>query len=188
MNLTVTDVMLDLETMGTNLDSPIVAIGAVGFNQFEIFDEFYMVVDMQSCFDLGFVPTGDTIRFWLQQKEEARRERYLDKGVHLSDALLKFANWLSLDRSNYRMWGDGAAFDNAMLRYAYKICGLTLPWRRWNDRCYQTKKADYPEIEAEYQGVYHKAIDDARNQAAHLIKIWEHENALRYKQMDGGLE
>jgi len=50
-----TDVMLDLETMGRKSNSALVSIGAVEFNleTGETGKEFYEVIDLQSCLDVG---------------------------------------------------------------------------------------------------------------------------------------
>ncbi len=69
------------------------------------------------------------------------------------------------------MWGCGSDFDNVVLANAYTMCGLKAPWNFWNNRCYRTIKARYPEVEFERVGVYHRAVDDARSQALHLMKI-----------------
>ena len=163
------NVMLDLETMGTSSTSAIIAIGAVKFSmQDGIIDKFYRSVDLQSCIDLGLTIDGDTLMWWMQQSEEARSQFRL-KGNPLYNVLNEFSLWLG--NSDYKIWGNGAAFDNAILANAYKACKLPQPWKFWNDRCYRTVKSINSHVPFKRVGTYHNALDDAESQALHLIDI-----------------
>jgi Mesyanzhinovviridae exonuclease len=77
-------VMLDLETLGTEAGCVVVAIGAVAFDPMGAYvhppdmtnlqsDEFYAVIDIQSCLDAGLRINGNTLYWWLQQSPDARR-------------------------------------------------------------------------------------------------------------------
>lgn len=57
------DVMIDLETMGTNTCAPIVSIGAVFFSpeSEELGPTFYVPVNLRSSMLNGGVADGDTI-------------------------------------------------------------------------------------------------------------------------------
>jgi len=48
-----TDYMIDLETLGTKVDAPVLSIGAVEFNleTGKLGQEFYCVLDLQSQLD-----------------------------------------------------------------------------------------------------------------------------------------
>lgn len=72
----VTDVMLDLETMGQGPDAAIVAIGAVSFDleAGKLGSEFYTVVDLTSSVEAGGKMDPSTVLWWLQQSEQARSE------------------------------------------------------------------------------------------------------------------
>jgi len=67
--------MIDLETMGNVKNSAIVSIGAVEFNieNGDIGEEFYAVVNLQSCLDKGMVVNGDTIYWWLNQDKKIHK-------------------------------------------------------------------------------------------------------------------
>lgn len=162
-------VMLDLETMGNSAQAPIIAIGAVEFDANGLGHTFYEVVDLESSMRLGLHPDASTIMWWMQQSDEARAA-FKRPGVQLVEALTNFANWLA---PNVELWGNGAAFDNAILSSSYRAANLMQPWKFWNDRCYRTVKAMYPQIKLERVGTYHNALDDAKSQAEHLIQIWK---------------
>ena len=164
--------MLDLETLGTQPGSVILSIGAVRFDRtgIDVAGKFYQTIKIQSCLDAGLTVDGDTIKWWLKQSEEARREIYDAKQSELTNILTLFTFWCG--KSEY-VWGNGAAFDNALLRSAYAAVKLSPPWESWNDMCFRTVRAENPHIEPpEFKGVKHHPVDDARHQAEHLIKIW----------------
>ncbi len=167
------NIMVDLETFGTEPNSVIVAIGAChftpdGLNQ----DFFYEAVNPQSCIKQGLVVNGDTLRWWISQGEEARTELSAVPGLHIVEALNRFTQWVN-KYNNPQIWGNGAAFDNVILRSAYEACDIKAPWMFWDDRCYRTIKSMFPEIQEDTrEGTYHHARDDAMHQAKHLLKIY----------------
>jgi hypothetical protein len=166
------DIMVDLETMGTGPDAAIIAIGAVAFDTKGLSnDTFYEVVNLQSSVDLGGVIDSDTVLWWLQQLPEAREE-FLKPGIHISRALMRFSEWFE-DRSGTNIWGNGAAFDNVILRSAYTRAGIEAPWKFYQDRCFRTIKAMNPLVDTSSwaQGVAHNALSDALWQACYLVKV-----------------
>jgi hypothetical protein len=176
------NVMLDLETMDTAATAAITAIGAVKFDLVtgEIGETFYRKISLQSSIDRGLTVSGSTIQWWLKQNEQARLEM-AEEGISLPDALWEFALYIGAERSleddhdwvksTAKIWGNGAAFDNAILAYAYSKVKLDLPWNFWNDRCYRTLKEVRPEVELVREGTHHNALDDAISQAKHLCRV-----------------
>ena len=162
-------VMLDLETMGNNSNSVIIAIGAVAFDENGVYDKFYVNVNMQTCLDVGMKVDGSTVEWWLTQSEDAR-DSLLKNRVSIQSALSGFSKWYE-DTNAEEVWGNGAMFDNTILGNAYRSCGMQIPWKFWNDRCYRTVKNMYPLVELDRVGTHHNAVDDAETQALHLIKI-----------------
>ena len=90
---TMPDVMLDLETMGTRHNAPIIALGAVAFNLVEmtIGEKFYANVTLASSVALGSVMDPSTVLWWLQQSEDARKA-VTRKGRQATEALTDFAD------------------------------------------------------------------------------------------------
>ena len=168
------DVMLDLETMGTANDAAIVAIGAVEFDVVggTVGEVFYYPIDLGSSVAEGGVIDASTVMWWLRQSDAAR-EALSNRGdtLHIRQGLHSFTAWLSARGQDVRVWGNGAAFDNVILAQAYRRMGLPVPWAHWNDRCYRTVKALYPDIKIQRMGVHHNAGDDAVSQAEHLLQI-----------------
>jgi len=159
-------VMVDLETLDNCPTAVIVSIGAVQFNREGVSPApgFYKVVDKQSCLDAGLTTSQDTLDWWERQSEEARAV-FNEKGESLALVLEQFTNFLP---PKAKVWGNGSAFDNAILMHAYRKCGLKCPFD-FRDRCYRTVMAGAPRMKRE--GVYHNALDDARHQAKSLIQF-----------------
>ncbi len=78
-----------------------------------------------------------------------------------------------------KVWGNGATFDNVILRGAYERAGRICPWEFWNDHDVRTivtlgssvgfdPKRDMPFI-----GDVHNALADARHQAKYVSAIWQ---------------
>jgi exodeoxyribonuclease VIII len=174
-------IMLDLETMGTKPNAAIVSIGAV-FIDFEnntLGDEFYRRICLESSVQCGGVMDAQTVKWWMQQHELARREIYTATAT-MNKSLEAFMSFISakVATKNVKIWGDGASFDNVILRSAYENCGLIAPWKYWNDRCYRTIKNIYPDVKERQSGQVHNALDDAISQANNLLAIVKKHNLV----------
>lgn len=171
-----TDLMADLETMGTQPYAPILSIGACAFrldNDDPITDLFYQAVDLESCLELGMRPSGATIKWWMQQEDAARSRAVHDpEQVALPLALDAFTEWVN--SRPLAVWGNSARFDCGLLEAAYKVCHKQVPWEYWKERCYRTVK-NLPganSIALQRIGTHHNALDDAVSQALHLRSIY----------------
>lgn len=169
-------VMIDIETMGVGPDAPIVAIGAVGFHSGGLVGGLYYPCDLHSAVQTGAVMDPSTVLWWMKQSDEARKlftdTQNADDLVGLNTALYELRKFITDLGPDLRgVWGNGATFDNVIVRRAYERLDMTTPWPFWLDRCYRTVKNMFPTIEMEREGTHHNAADDARSQALHLIAI-----------------
>jgi len=164
------NIMVDLETMGKGSMAAIIAIGAVKFNSKGLGQEFYAIVNLESSVKNGMVIEPDTVMWWMKQSDEARSE--FAKGTEtLFSALQGFAKFVG-DRHSVKVWGNGASFDNVILDNAYQLNNLDTPWMFWNNMCYRTiKNLLGGSIKMERTGDHHNALDDAKSQAEHLIRM-----------------
>ena len=170
------EIMLDLETMGNGSNSAIIAIGAVAFDIDGVSSKFYQQVNLQSSVDAGMEIDASTVLWWLRQSYAARSAfKDNEKALKITNALIEFS--MFCERSKVcGMWGNGAAFDNALLSNAYRKLEMNQPWKFWNDRCYRTVKDIYQDVEFVRSGTHHNAVDDAESQALHLIEICKKHN------------
>lgn len=171
--------MIDLETLGLKTGSVLASLGAVQFGGGKIHKEFYAELNIQNQLDAGLVVDGDTLRWWMGQSEEARRV-FTWEGHHINEALCRFNRFVDEARSSMpgepannklELWGNGANFDNVLLRAAYEKMHLQRPWHNGEDRCYRTIKNLRRDIPLQRVGTYHNALDDAKSQALHLMEI-----------------
>ena len=169
-------VMLDLETLGTSTDALIMSIGAVKFDAAGVHDRFHVGVDIEETMAYGTASkpeiSAGTVLWWLDNDRWEARDAWLalDDKVHLSVALDGFSQWYGTD--DQPVWGNGATFDNVVVKSAYSACGLRPPWSYKLDRCYRTMVAMYPDVgRLERVGIHHNAVDDAEYQALQLIKV-----------------
>lgn len=164
-------VMVDIETLGKGNDACIISIGAVKFNPFtdEVYDQFYVAVDPESCQALGLKLDASTVTWWMSDERNIARSNMMkEERIDLPSALYGFCDWFGDDKP---VWGNGATFDNVILTSAFRVCGIDRPWQFWNDRCYRTLKNMAPQIKLERSGVYHNALDDAVSQTKHMQAV-----------------
>jgi hypothetical protein len=160
-------IMLDLETFSTKSNAAIVSIGAVKFDSTNVLDEFYINVDLSSSLESGSQIDGKCIQFWMEQNDCVRNALF-DKPKSLKDALVEFSVWAGdIDE----LWGNGADFDNVILRNSYEQLGLVVPWDYHNNCCYRTACKLMLDEEFEMYGEKHNALNDAKSQALHLMRI-----------------
>lgn len=118
---------------------------------------------------------ASTVLWGLKQSESASKE-LLDPSTDISVALTLLADWMRDSKTPLKeicIWGNGADFDNVILINAYKCLGMVAPWGRWSNRCYRTIKSMNGDLVIERTGTRHNALDDAKSQAQHLIKLMQ---------------
>ncbi|MGQ3975272.1 3'-5' exoribonuclease domain-containing protein [Klebsiella pneumoniae] len=178
-------VMVDLETMGKKHNAPIVAIGTVVFDPAtgSIGESFYKVVCLESSVNWGAVIDPSTVIWWLKQSSEARSAIVNDDAIPLQDALLQFREFVSDNvaggSKKAQVWGNGASFDNSILRSSYDCIAEDYPWEYWNDRDVRTMLelgqaiSFDPKTTIPFEGSRHNALADAIHQARYVSAIWQ---------------
>jgi hypothetical protein len=160
-------VSLDLETLGTGSNAAIISIGACKFDPWAdggIDDRFHAHITFESAMKYGRAD-ADTILWWIGQDQHARVTMLAaqDSAVELDEALSVFADWFGSEP--LLVWGNGATFDNVILRNAFKACVIECPWGYYNDRCFRTLKNLSAVMAPPFEGVRHDALADAVHQA-----------------------
>ena len=165
-------IMIDLETMGTRSNAPIISLGAVAFDHSEIHSRIYVSNTLSSAVETGAVIDPDTVMWWMGQSDEARGALCAGK-EHLRNNLYMFSRWCSsFDIEG--VWGNGSDFDNAILSEAYRRMERAVPWKYHQNRCFRTLNALAGDgIVTPQVGVSHNAVNDAEWQALRLQQIWE---------------
>ena len=181
------DIMIDLETLDTEPSAVILSIGACEFDREtgDIGRTFYKKVSMESCMKAGLTMSASTIKWWMEQSDEARKEAF-SGSTHLKLALNKLnywinpvAGWRKRMPSKKLIWANAPSFDMVIIRNAYRAVDLKcdLPHFRY-ERDVRTLKALYPSVKVSEVGTAHNALDDCIYQSklvAALLAVFNHE-------------
>lgn len=184
--------MVDIETMGTSPQSPVISIGAVLFDprtqdSVHALEQraFLRRVDISDAIKHSGGVEPDTLKWWLQQDPEAIKELVGDDAVSLKQAMTEFrqyctSRWPAGDElffsghSQYpvacMVWANSPNFDCVILEHACKQVGEVFPFKFFQYRDLRTIKdlawpAGPDAVPKFASGVKHDARADAVNQA-----------------------
>ena len=187
--MTYKNIMVDLETMGINNDAAILSIGAVWFDPSEdtLGPTFYRDISLKDCIQRGMGVDAGTIKWWMEQTDEARKYIYITEGGPLPHVLNDFTRFCSqpkqgfAQRKDLRLWGNGSTFDNVILASAHNRAEVTVPWSYRGNMCFRTLRMLAKELGVDHKvedvGTKHNALDDAVFQANQANKILRALNA-----------
>ncbi len=182
-----TDIMLDIETLGTESNSVILSIGAAFFNieTSDIGDAFHRHIGIKDSIKNGLNMNTDTILWWLKQSKESQ-EKLLEGqkvGYSLESSLQEFTKFCwsgpmypsTGSVSSCQIWGNSARFDCGLLQNAYNKLGMAIPWDFRKERCLRTLVSFAPDIANNWvrTGTAHDALDDCKNQIGYCCEIWK---------------
>ncbi len=173
--------MLDIETMGTEPGSSIIAIGAVEFNLLtgDTGEIFYKHVSLKSCDMIGLKCDASTILFWMKQSDDARSKFFdNENGMSINQALMDFRDFVgrcsSPGTKDVQVWGNGSRFDMGLMNEAYRKCIYPTPWDFRNERDVRTLVSFAPQImkSIPFEGVKHDAIADCFHQIKYCSETY----------------
>lgn len=170
-----TQIMVDIETLGTSKNSVILSIGAVQFSDKGVEKKFYVQVDPTSCTDWGLQIDARTVMWWMDQSDAARKALTSNAGKPIDvalDEMIAAFKW-----SDAVVWANGIDFDFTILEEAMKATGRAVPWQFWSKMDFRTVKNLAPrdvynacKVE---NPVAHNALADATAQAATLTNLMQ---------------
>lgn len=177
------DLMIDLETLGTGVDAPIISIGAVWFDieKKVLGDTFYAILDVADQMDSKIrYADSSTLKWWMTQKDAAKT--VFKDGAHPSKMVLEtFRKWI-LDHAKVKdkgtnatkgcmPWGNGASFDITLMETLFKDYGTQCPWLYYNVMDLRTFKRFVAKgKKVVVDGTAHNALDDAIAQAKYVME------------------
>lgn len=127
--------IVDIETMGVTIPSPILSVGAVllDFTQTpHVVRPVFFKMDPKES--IG-APDTETILWWLRQSEAARNEAFFSPVTeHAFDQLENFFKAAAPDY----YWGKAPDFDFGHLAAQFTDQGRTIPWKFWQLRDIRT--------------------------------------------------
>ena len=185
-----TDIIIDLETLGTRPGCTIIEIGACAIDNGtgEIcanfsrrvsgtysYSDVRRVAEGKDC--LGGVESGTASWWTMDYGRDETLRKILSRRYSPSsdiDALLAFNEWCGKvrDFSEARVWGNGPTFALSILAHAYEREHIPLPWYSYEERCVRTalEMANYEKGSVSWieNGPRHRALNDARHEARKL--------------------
>lgn len=167
------DIMIDIETTGTEPGCAILSIGAVAFDPKAglVGKEFYAKVSHESCRAAGLTDSQSTLGWWAKQSAEARDEAFSGQ-EHIANVLQALTRFVLAEGVKGNVWGHGPSFDMVNLEAAYRAVGLQAPWPFWAHRCTRTLYEIAGVSVDRSVGTHHNALDDARQQAVAAIEAY----------------
>ena len=182
MKATLTDAMVDIETLDTRPSAVVLSVGVVLFNrrdQLIPMKKLHLQFGTKEFRDeqilMGRTVDKETVAWWKKQEPEAKKVFKEANVETMTEALEKLTEFLTQGDTNFLVWGNGASFDNTIMVSLYESFGMTPPWKFWNDRCFRTFKGEHGHIARPptlFAGTKHNALDDARQQALYLQAIY----------------
>lgn len=168
------DCMLDVECGGTGRTAALMGLGAVFFdeNTGELGPEFYKAINLSTAVKRGGTIDSGTFMWWLNQPDEVR-QAVIWNTYPIEFVLEEFAAFIERNArvQDVRVWGCSPAFDCEKVRYAFDQCGMKTPWAYFNERDYRTIRERNRIVEQDERFGLHNALEDAKFQAQHLMKI-----------------
>lgn len=184
-----TDIMIDLETMGNGSEASIIQIGAVAFNRHRKTDgttrvggKFCVNVNLESNKKFHRDIDPSTIEFWMSQPKEAQDTLDLKKGLDLDVALKSFHQFVSTEfpgkEKHVPIWSH-ATFDFVILSNAYRATKLYMPYSHRQARDLRTitdvgwEPYWLPNYSVARVGTHHNALDDCLFQVEYCVRALE---------------
>lgn len=161
-------IMHDIETLDTKPSAVVLSIGAVKFNEDGIGESIYLVLDPEDQVRRGRTISPSTVLWWMQQSDEAR-SAFLRPSNDVRESLLEYAAFF--DHPNYKVWGNGAMFDNTIVLDLFAMYDIPRPWKYSGDRCYRTLKSIVTLDAYATPTTAHNALADAEAQACDAMMM-----------------
>jgi hypothetical protein len=165
------DLMIDLETLGTDPETPVISLGAVFFDieKKTMGATFYMALDVDEQIKRGRKPTGSTLRWWMGQADAAKRV-FNEKAKPSLEVLQTFSLWMKANNPKAHVWGNGSTFDVSIMEHLYKMYGLECPWGYGKIMDLRTfRRFQGKGAKVVVPGTAHNALDDAVGQAQYVL-------------------
>jgi len=177
--------MVDLETLSTESDAAVIAIGAVAFDSTNILSEFEVLIDPVKT---PGHRSALTLEWWAKQDREVR-ERMFSGKASPSEGYFAFLNWADSQNLKF-IWGNDPQFDVAILRNLRKwvqsqggSSKVEFPFHFRSERSFRTitwiaKMCELDYSEAYADNVAHDALSDAKAQAR-AVQVIAHKLGLK---------
>lgn len=175
---TATHIVVDIETLGTKVNSPMIELGAVVVRNQLIVDSLNVAISLDSNIDHGMTGIDKSTLVWWLSKGSTLGDILCTPSITVDEGCKKLASLVYKYRTASQpnglfLWSRGTNFDFPVLEYAMNQCKIKVPWKYWDLRDIRTIDdsmfiGDFVSISND-----HRAYNDATNEAMILIKAIE---------------
>lgn len=174
------DIMIDLETLGTGPNAPVISIGCQVFDveTLELKGTFYGACQVADQLDTKIRHmTADTFKWWMSQ-DGAAKIVFKEKSDPTVNVLVALRNWImglagssANQTKKINVWGNGSSFDITIMETLFADYKVICPWMYYKVMDLRTFKRFVRDGEkVEVAGVKHNALADATAQAEYVIE------------------
>lgn len=160
------DIMIDLETLGRKPGCVVTSIGAARFDLFGSghLNTFHRNIELTSSLLKGFTAEKSTVEWWQKQDSQAIREMGCE-AVSVEDACFDFVDWFN-ECGGEKIWCQGLTFDVPILEHVLSVLDIKIPWKFYNTRDTRTvyDVCEFNPYSVKRDGTYHNALDDSLHQ------------------------
>jgi exodeoxyribonuclease VIII len=167
-----TDVMIDIETMGQSSGAPIVQLGACYFNRYtgEIGDTFAANITLKSALESGAQADAGAIEFWLSTSDQARQSILAKPRQNLREAMGQFNGFLAPAK---HIWSH-ATFDFVIVTNTLRRLDIKPHFKYQAARDIRTLTALAGVTKADLtgmirEGIHHNGLDDCKFQVKYCV-------------------
>jgi len=174
------NIMIDIETLGTNPDSCVLQIAATSWDGNEIDVGFLFDVSLSEQVEAGRTIEAKTVCWWLDDKVQSRvRSSVLGRSELVSPQAAVYAlnEYIRVTRQNsddgkVTVWANPPQFDLTIIKSIMKEWGITPSWNHWEERDLRTLRNVCRELKINYENKneeHHSAIADVRHQVEEVM-------------------
>lgn len=155
------NIIIDIETLGRRNDAAITQVGvAIADKNFDTINTYLIQVEPQAWHTCNRTFTGETLLWWIIQKNIPISEKVTHKVYNYKD-LIKQLSYIfqKYNTDDSVVWTKGT-MDLFCIKDLYEFFNMETPWKFWQPRDIRTAKEfikDWKTIESSN----HNALDDA---------------------------
>jgi len=177
-------IMVDIETLSSNSNAVIVSISAVAFNLAtgKMGEEFCMGLDIEQQVQLGSDLSANTLLWWLGQSSDAQSSLLSTPRQDVIKVLKDFNEYINrvaksegVTLKQMQLWGNGATFDNVIIKNLYQAAKIPFILQYWADKDVRTLVylSDLNVYKEKFTGIKHNGIDDCKHQIKYCHKAFK---------------
>lgn len=166
------ELSIDIETLGTLVDSQILSIGMVMFDLKTGELGSSVIINIAIDDNAAVNATLGTLKFWISQAKnnpEALESLFSERKrkVPMQTALYIIERFVK-EQQPTNVWANGTKFDLGMIERQFSLHNMQVPWRFNADNCMRTLRRFAGNIEVDFNGIAHNALSDAMWQAKYI--------------------